>query len=361
MSLHPPRPKTRPLILALLSASLAMAAQAAQTAGASDTPPSHPLTQLVLYAVAPYCQVLANGLKACQPVGVVGPTPNAPAGALVPVPLAPPSIQPAWPQAPIVTPYGPNPYLSGPVPFPFMPAPWPPMPLPPAQTAAVPPAPAATPSIPPSPPTSPAGTPATPATAATGELDRRAAAAPAEPPAPGPSIAPMAAAEQAQPAQPLLAAAPTPPRSEATVPMPTVSAATEVKTAGPTPPGPSAATQGTQESATRSPVVLFAFDSAELTDAARQDIDGWLATLPKQGKIIAVGHADRLGPSQYNLDLSRRRAEAVRQYLVRKGVDARRIVLEARGETQPVKQCRGGATPQTIKCLAPNRRVEMNP
>ena len=73
------------------------------------------------------------------------------------------------------------------------------------------------------------------------------------------------------------------------------------------------------------------------------------------------GHADRLGPEPYNLNLSLRRAEAVKQYLSEKGISPRRIQLQAKGEAEPVKRCKGGATPATKACLAPNRRVEIDP
>ncbi|MFN3593934.1 MAG: OmpA family protein [Thiobacillaceae bacterium] len=108
-------------------------------------------------------------------------------------------------------------------------------------------------------------------------------------------------------------------------------------------------------------IVHFAFDSAQLTAAGHATLDTWLTAEGKDAKVVIIGHADRLGPAAYNKALSRRRAEAVRAYLVSKGVDAGRIEIIAKGESQPVKHCKGGANPRTIACLAPNRRVEIDP
>jgi outer membrane protein OmpA-like peptidoglycan-associated protein len=52
---------------------------------------------------------------------------------------------------------------------------------------------------------------------------------------------------------------------------------------------------------------------------------------------------------------------AARDYLVAKGKDARDIRIVAKGETEPVKHCKGGSTDATKACLAPNRRVLIAP
>jgi OOP family OmpA-OmpF porin len=106
---------------------------------------------------------------------------------------------------------------------------------------------------------------------------------------------------------------------------------------------------------------LFDFDSAELTSLGRETLDSWLATAPVGMPVLISGHADRLGPEPYNLELSLRRAMAARDYLVAHGKDARDIRIVAKGELEPVKQCRGGPNDATKACLAPNRRVLITP
>ncbi len=69
--------------------------------------------------------------------------------------------------------------------------------------------------------------------------------------------------------------------------------------------------------------------------------------------IIAVGHTDWVGSDAYNQKLSVRRAEAVKGYLVSKGIEANRIYTEGKGEKQPV------ADNRTSAGRAKNRRVEI--
>lgn len=69
--------------------------------------------------------------------------------------------------------------------------------------------------------------------------------------------------------------------------------------------------------------------------------------------IVAVGHTDSDGSDAYNQRLSERRANAVKAYLVSKGVEAGRIFAEGKGETQPV------AANTTREGKAQNRRVEV--
>ena len=74
--------------------------------------------------------------------------------------------------------------------------------------------------------------------------------------------------------------------------------------------------------------------------------------------IIVNGHADRLGSPQYNQALSEKRAEAVRAYLVSRGVDASGIETLGFGKTLPVKSCPDQKDRKSlIECLGPNRRV----
>ena len=75
--------------------------------------------------------------------------------------------------------------------------------------------------------------------------------------------------------------------------------------------------------------------------------------------IVISGYADRLGSSKYNLKLSERRANAVRDYLIGKGVAANRLSAQGKGESNPVVTCNNKKRSDLIKCLEPNRRVEI--
>lgn len=69
--------------------------------------------------------------------------------------------------------------------------------------------------------------------------------------------------------------------------------------------------------------------------------------------IIAVGHTDSVGSDAYNQKLSVRRSEAVKAYLVSKGIEKNRVYTEGKGEKQPV------ADNKTAEGRAKNRRVEI--
>jgi len=107
---------------------------------------------------------------------------------------------------------------------------------------------------------------------------------------------------------------------------------------------------------------LFEFNKAVLTKEARAKLDSEviakLGDLREVRYIIVNGHADRLGSPQYNQKLSEQRAEAVRAYLVSKGVDASKVETLGFGKTLPVKACPDQKQrKELIECLSPNRRV----
>jgi OOP family OmpA-OmpF porin len=109
---------------------------------------------------------------------------------------------------------------------------------------------------------------------------------------------------------------------------------------------------------------LFELNNAALKPAGKEAIDKEVVSrLGEFGKINAVivsGHADRLGSAQYNQKLSERRAEAVKAYLVGKGVARDVIETFGYGKTQPVPEVKCDdqlKRTQLIECLAPNRRV----
>lgn len=326
----PTKPKT--LAWALLTAGIALsdpapAAEAAPPVAATDL--VNQWAQMVVYAVTPYCQVLSNGLRVCQPIGLVGPAPNSPAAAyqpLVRVPLAPPSIQPPGMAAFSHPSYGANPYLPGQT-LPFMPG-------------------QALPGIPPTMAAEPAAGPE----ATTGIPSISQPPAQVESPAAA-SPAPMKSEPPTQ--QPAALAA-------ATASSDTTSSPPAVTSSG-SPATPAAADMAAALSAAEAAIAHFEFDRAELTEAGRAALDAWLARNAKVTRVVVTGHADRLGPAPYNLDLSRRRAEAARDYLVKHGVDPRLITIVAKGETLPVTHCKGRLSPATIACLAPNRRVVIDP
>lgn len=109
---------------------------------------------------------------------------------------------------------------------------------------------------------------------------------------------------------------------------------------------------------------LFDFDSANLRPAGRTALDDLAAKAKALNLevILAVGHTDRIGSDSYNKRLSERRAMSVKNYLVSKGIDAKRIYTEGKGKTQPVTGTKcNNITERTalISCLQPDRRVEV--
>ena len=109
---------------------------------------------------------------------------------------------------------------------------------------------------------------------------------------------------------------------------------------------------------------LFDFNKATLRAEGQQKLDKLVADLKgmKLEVIIAVGHADRFGTDAYNQKLSEKRAEAVKAYLVGKGVEPNRVYTEGKGKKQPVTKagdCKGAKSPKVVACLQPDRRVDI--
>ncbi|MCA0311301.1 MAG: OmpA family protein [Proteobacteria bacterium] len=100
---------------------------------------------------------------------------------------------------------------------------------------------------------------------------------------------------------------------------------------------------------------FFDFDKSVLKPEGRAKLDDLVSKI--QGinleVIIAVGHTDSIGSDAYNQKLSVRRAEAVKAYLISKGIERNRIYTEGKGEKQPV------ADNRTAEGRAKNRRVEV--
>lgn len=129
-------------------------------------------------------------------------------------------------------------------------------------------------------------------------------------------------------------------------------------------PAPAPAPKPAAQKVTLAADALFDFNKAVLRPEGKDKLDKLSNDIKgiKLEVIIAVGHADRFGTDAYNQKLSEKRAEAVKAYLVSKGVEPNRVYTEGKGEKQPVTkadQCKGPKSKKVIDCLQPDRRVEI--
>ncbi|KNX79724.1 membrane protein [Pseudomonas sp. 250J] len=102
--------------------------------------------------------------------------------------------------------------------------------------------------------------------------------------------------------------------------------------------------------------VLFAFDSAELTQGAQQRLQGLLPKLndPGVASVKVIGFTDSVGSDSYNQRLSERRANGVAEYLISQGLALNKVTSQGRGESEPV------ADNDTDEGRSRNRRVELH-
>ena len=127
-------------------------------------------------------------------------------------------------------------------------------------------------------------------------------------------------------------------------------AAPGARPATPPAPQPPAATKVTYAAD-----AFFDFDKSVLKPEGKAKLDDLVGKVKDINLevIIAVGHTDSVGTDAYNQKLSVRRSEAVKAYLVSKGIEKNRVYTEGKGEKQPV------ADNKTSEGRAKNRRVEI--
>jgi len=149
----------------------------------------------------------------------------------------------------------------------------------------------------------------------------------------GAIVAPKASPAPAPAATPAPSAAPAPSPAKSPAPAPAV-AATKV---------------------TYAADAFFDFDKAVLKPEGKAKLDDLVGKVKgiNLEVIIAVGHTDAVGSDAYNQKLSVKRSEAVKAYLVSKGIEKNRVYTEGKGEKQPV------ADNKTGDGRAKNRRVEI--
>jgi OmpA-OmpF porin, OOP family len=116
------------------------------------------------------------------------------------------------------------------------------------------------------------------------------------------------------------------------------------------PPAPPAATKVTYAAD-----AFFDFNKSVIKPEGKAKLDDLVGKIKDINLevIIAVGHTDSVGGDAYNQKLSIRRSEAVKAYLVSKGIEKNRVYTEGKGEKQPV------ADNKTAEGRAKNRRVEI--
>lgn len=150
----------------------------------------------------------------------------------------------------------------------------------------------------------------------------------------GAIVAPKAAAAPAPAPAPAAAPAPAPAAKPAPAPAPAPVAAAKV---------------------TYAADAFFDFDKAVLKPEGKAKLDDLVGKVKgiNLEVIIAVGHTDAVGADTYNQKLSVKRSEAVKAYLVSKGIEKNRVYTEGKGESQPV------ADNKTKEGRSKNRRVEI--
>ena len=108
--------------------------------------------------------------------------------------------------------------------------------------------------------------------------------------------------------------------------------------------------------------VLFDSNRSVLNSAGRDSLEAFVSKISglESQSVRAIGYADRMGSEAYNQILSEERADAVKSYLVKKGVSADRVRTSAWGETRPstaAAECKDANSPKNVACMQADRRV----
>ena len=147
------------------------------------------------------------------------------------------------------------------------------------------------------------------------------------------------------------------PKVDAPAPTPAAPATPAAPSAPATPAAPAArpAPASVRQSIVIQADALFDFDKSVVRPDGKKSIDEALAKLKGVDleMVIATGHTDSIGTDAYNQKLSERRAAAVKDYLVSKGIPASKVTTIGKGESQPV------ATNKTAEGRQKNRRVDI--
>lgn len=147
------------------------------------------------------------------------------------------------------------------------------------------------------------------------------------------------------------------PRKDAPAPKPSAPAAPGAPIAPPpaAAPAPKPAPASVRQAIVIQADALFDFDKSVVRPDGKKNIDDAMAKLAGVDveMVIATGHTDSVGTDAYNQKLSERRAAAVKEYLVSRGIPASKITTLGKGESQPV------ATNKTKEGRQKNRRVDI--
>ena len=132
--------------------------------------------------------------------------------------------------------------------------------------------------------------------------------------------------------------------------------------AAPAPVAPAPAPMVGSQKITFQADALFDFDKAVLKPEGKSKLDDLASKIQSVNLevVVATGYTDKIGSDKYNDRLSLRRAQAVKAYLVSKGIEANRVYTEGKGKRNPVvTDCAQKNHKALVACLAPNRRVEV--